>query len=354
MNRKIAFIIALQTLLIIVMFWLLVFYGRDEYENYNRGQSDEIENPSRVSSKQGETVVTLTPQTQAQSGISTTMLKTGTQQNSLSSYGTVVSIDTLIELRTRYLAAKAEASVVRASLSNSQQEYQRLLQLNQDNRNISDRAVQLAEAAWKVDEAKVAAAETTASNLRDTMRQQWGETVTADATRPALAASMQRLLQYQEVLLQIALPFEVATPKPGSKLLVTPAASSAKPIQAELVSASPQTDSTMQGKTYYYRAAAGDLRTGMRVSVHIADAGKTVSGVVVPTSAVVWYGGKAWVYRKQDAEHFVRLAISTDVAASDGWFNVGVLKPDDAVVTSGAQLLLSEEFKYQIKNENED
>jgi len=30
------------------------------------------------------------------------------------------------------------------------------------------------------------------------------------------------------------------------------------------------------------------------------------------------------------------------------------LKPGDELVTSGAQLLLSEEFKYQIKNENDD
>jgi hypothetical protein len=33
---------------------------------------------------------------------------------------------------------------------------------------------------------------------------------------------------------------------------------------------------------------------------------------------------------------------------------VGTVKPDQELVTSGAQLLLSEEFKYQIKNENQD
>ena len=354
MNRKIAVIIALQTLLLIIMFWLLVFYGKDEYENYTRDQGDEIETPSRVVSEQSAAIVSLTPQTQEQSGITTTLLQASTHQSTLSTSGAVINIDSLIELRTRYLAAKAEASVVRASLGNSQQEYQRLLKLNQDNRNISDRAVQIAESAWKADEAKTSAAETAANSVRDSMRQQWGEALTTEATQASPTAAMQRLLQYREVLLQISLPFDAATPKPGSKLLVTPVASSAKPVQAEFVSASPQTDSTIQGKTYYYRAAAGDLRSGMRVSVSIPDSTKSVSGVVVPGSAVVWYGGKAWVYRKQDAEHFTRQAISTDIAIGDGWLNVGVLKPEDAVVTSGAQLLLSEEFKYQIKNENED
>lgn len=354
MNRKIAIIIALQALLIIILFWVLVFYGKDEYEAYPREQGEEIESPTRVATERGSTIVTLTPETQLQSGISTTALKAGTYQNTLASYGAVVSIDPLIEIRARYLTAKAEANVVRASLANSQQEYQRLLQLNRDNRNISDRAVMAAEAAMKADEAKLIAAEATAGSVRDTMRQRWGEILTAQATEQSASTSLQRLLQSREVLLQITLPFDAATPGPGNTLSVTPPGTQVKVIQAEFVSASPQTDGTMQGKTYYYRATANDLRAGMRVMVHMAESGKNISGVIVPSSAVVWYGGKAWVYRKQGIDSFVRLPISTDTEASSGWFNASNLKPGDVLVTGGAQLLLSEEFKYQIKNENED
>ncbi|HWT28047.1 MAG TPA: hypothetical protein VN084_00940, partial [Methylophilaceae bacterium] len=75
---------------------------------------------------------------------------------------------------------------------------------------------------------------------------------------------------------------------------------------------------------------------------------------VIPNDAVVWYGGKAWVYRQESPERFVRQPIETDHETGNGWFNTGLIKPGDALVTSGAQLLLSEEFKYQIKNENED
>ncbi|MEO8418143.1 MAG: hypothetical protein ABI475_05410 [Methylophilaceae bacterium] len=354
MNRKIAAIIALQILLIIVLFWMLVFYGKDEYEAYTHEQGDEIESPSRVGIDAGLTIVTLSPQAQAQSGITTSKLKASTHQNTLSTFGTVLSIDALIDLRTRYLTAKADASVARASLTNSQQEYQRLLQLNRDNRNISDRAVMAAEAAWKADEARVLAAETTANNVRDNIRQSWGEALTNQATQQPAGASLQRLLQYREVLLQIALPFDAPSPKPGSMLAVTPTGSRDKTIQAEFVSPSPQTDSTIQGKTYYYRAAADELRAGMRVTVHMADSAVNVTGVIVPDSAVVWYGGKAWVYRKEDANRFVRLPVNTDMEANSGWFNAGNVKPGQALVTSGAQLLLSEEFKYQIKNENAD
>lgn len=76
--------------------------------------------------------------------------------------------------------------------------------------------------------------------------------------------------------------------------------------------------------------------------------------MIVTSEAIVWYGGKAWVYHKQSAERFMRRQVSTENETSDGWFNKGALKAEDEVVVSGAQLLLSEEFKYQITNENED
>ena len=78
----------------------------------------------------------------------------------------------------------------------------------------------------------------------------------------------------------------------------------------------------------------------------------------MPHEAVVWYANQAWVYQKVEAEKFIRRLISTEVEieseAISGWYNTAGLAASDEVVTSGAQLLLSEELKYQIKNENED
>lgn len=354
MNRKTLTIIVLQSLIIIVMFWLLVFYGKDEYEAYSREeQEEEIASPPRVSSENGAALVTLSTETQRQSGIVASPLGTASYQSGLSAFGTIVNLDSYSELRTRYLAARAEAGVVRASLANSQQEYQRMLQLNRDNRNISDRALAAAEASWKTDEARLAAAESAAAGIRDTMRQQWGATLASWATQQPAGDSLQRLLQYKEVLLQVTLPFDAATPGKDAALMVEPAGTG-KPVRAAFVAASPQTDAAIQGKTFFYRAPADSLRVGMRVTAHLAQPGKSAAGVVVPASAIVWYGGKAWVYQKQGEDRFLRRQVSTDREAGDGWFNAGNIRAGDEVVTSGAQLLLSEEFKYQITNENED
>jgi multidrug efflux system membrane fusion protein len=359
MNRKLAAIIALQAFLIVVLFWVLVFYGKDEYEAYVQGEiEEEIETPNRISTSEGITIVTLPQAAQEQSGIETLQLGSHQYLNTLSTYGTVVNIDSLIEQRNRYLTAKAEASIARASLANTEQEFTRLSVLNQDNKNVSDRALAGAEALLKADQAKLNAAENIAKNMRDSIGQQWGEVLASQATQQSENSVFNRIMQQRDVLIQVTLPFDTASLKAGSSITVSPAgsASSSSPqtIDAQFVSASPQTDTAIQGKTFYFRAPADMLRVGMRVSIKLKDNAQFTEGVIVPSSAVVWYGGQAWAYRKEANNRFLRVPVGTENEADGGWFNRTGLKAGDEIVTTGAQLLLSEEFKYQITNENDD
>jgi hypothetical protein len=353
MNRKTLIIIVLQTIIIVVLAWVLVFYGKDEYEAYQHKDEEEISPPSHVAEVQGAVVVTLSEQAQKTSGIATQTLSSAMHQAERVSYGSVVGIEALTDLRARYLAARAEAGVVRASIANTQQDYQRLQALNRDNRNVSDRAVQAAESAWKADEARLTAIETQAAGIRDGLRQQWGETLAKWAMGEA-AGPIAKLLSQEEVLVQITLPYDDVQPETLAGIRIAVAGGHGKAVAATYVSPSPQTDSTIQGRTYFFRAPAHELRAGMRVEARISAQGKKAEGVIVPASAVVWYAGKAWAYRKEGEDKFLRTLVSTAQEADDGWFNTGGFKEGDQVVTSGTQLLLSEEFKFQIKNENED
>jgi hypothetical protein len=163
-----------------------------------------------------------------------------------------------------------------------------------------------------------------------------------------------RLFSHEEVLVQIALPDDDAQPEKLSGIQIAAAGGHGKPVTAIYVSSSPQTDSTIQGRTYFFRAPAHELRAGMRVEARVRMQGEKAEGVIVPGSAVVWYAGKAWVYRKEGQDRFLRTLVSTAQETGEGWFNTTGFKQGDEVVTSGTQLLLSEEFKYQIKNENQD
>lgn len=360
MNRKMLIVVALQAFIIVVLFWLLVFYGKDEYEEMAAESEEEIETQTMLVAQdndQGAATIVLSEKSQKISGIQATPLEPATHHAAAGAFGSVVGIESLVDLRARYQAALAEANVVRSTLDNAQQEFQRLQLLNRDNRNVSDRALQAAEALLKGEQAKLTAAETQIAGIRDNLRQQWGETLASWAMQPAPNEPLRRLLQYQDVLIKVTLSFD-ASPDAKTRLLVAPIGAEGSEVNAQFVSVSPLADTTIQGKTYFYRAPADNLRSGMRVSARLARHEAALQGVIVPHSAVVWFSNKAWVYQKVAADKFVRREINTDIEANqasvNGWFNTSGIAEGDEVVTSGAQLLLSEELKFQIRDENED
>ncbi|MDR5171590.1 hypothetical protein IHQ56_07165 [Methylobacillus flagellatus] len=350
MNKKAVAIIIVQACMIVVLLWLLVLFSKDEFEAFN--EEEEIESPQRIQTEAGISTIVLSAETQQQSDIRTAPLNMTKYQPMLEGLGNVLSLDGLLSLRTQYMNALGDLAVAQASLSNSKNDYERLSLLNQHDRNISDRMLVAAEALYKSDLAKLQAHEAALENLRYTARQQWGERLGLGMLEPKPSAEINALLEYRQVLLRIVLPPQQA--EATQTLRVTPVGSGIPPVTAHLLALSPQADPVLQGKTYFYTAPATSLRAGMRLSTRELDTANMMTGVVIPQQAVVWYGGKAWVYRKHDADKFVREPINTDIESDNGWFNRDKFKPGDTIVTNGAQLLLSEELKYQITNENDD
>jgi hypothetical protein len=155
------------------------------------------------------------------------------------------------------------------------------------------------------------------------------------------------LIERQTFLLQITLP-------PGVVLEVAPATATVeigKAARAEITFVSPATriDPKIQGLSFFYMAAAeSGVLPGMNVLAFLPS-GKSIEGVAVPASATVWWQGRAWVYRRTGQETFTRAAIATDLPAPGGGYIANDVAKDAEIVTRGAQLLLSEEFRAQIQ-----
>jgi hypothetical protein len=362
MNKKLSLIIGVQAILIVALFWVLIFYSKDEYEAYRNSHEEDISSPNRVSAKNGINIVSLPLATQQNSGITTAKMLASTFQGKIKSIGNVIAIDSLIEAKAKYLNTKSEISLAQATIGNNKQQYQRLKTLNADDKNVSDHAVQDALVAVNADNAKITASELQLKNLQASLQLQWGEELAKLATSDQLAPHLANLLDRKNVLILVSLPADAATPKHGSTTNISPTNETSTPIKAVYVSPAAQSDVSgygSYGKTFYYSAPAESLRIGMRVYVEADSSGnKGNSGFVIPNQALVWYGGKPWVYfkqgkNKQGDDQFARKPISTDNEVEGGWFNQG-MDANSEIVVSGAQLLLSEEFKYLIKNENED
>jgi hypothetical protein len=348
-----AVIIMLQTAVIIVLGWAVVYFGRDEFKLLRSRDASEVVSVPRVAEKEGAAVVRISRQAQEASGVVSSPLQKHTLQAETRWYGSVVNLQPLLELRLRYLAALQEANVLRPALARSKAEYQRVRALYRDDRNASERALQSAEAEWKADQARLDAASGQAANVRALVRQQWGEALSAWAVDEQ-SAQFARFMEQQDVLLQVVAAYDQAPPRKDTPFKLAALGVERSAVDATFVSSSAQADPLLSGRSWYFRAAAANLGAGTRVVVSSASRAEQKAGVMVPAAAVVWHAGKAWIYMQHEADEFMRREVPTQDPVSDGWFVASGFSPGDKVVVSGAQLLLSEEFRYQIKNENVD
>lgn len=351
-------IIALLSAVIVVLSWTLVYFARDELRGESGHQEEEIETPNTAGVEDGRAIVQATAQSQAASGIQTRPLAAGTSEAMLEVHGLVMDLQPLAETRGRYLAAVAEARALRAGVTAAESEFRRMEALYQDDRNVSEQALRAAEGRYRGEQARLAAAEQAAASLLDALRGQWGTTISGWA-KDADSQVLQSLLDQRAFLVQLVLPYQLPRDRIKGTVSVSPVMARENQRAARYVADSPRVDTALPGETYFYLVEGGGLRAGMRVTARISLGGDRLDGVVVPASAVVWYAGKAWAYVRQDPETFARHEVSTAQELDGGWFNAtgddgAGFRAGDQVVVSGAQLLLSEELKYQIRNENED
>lgn len=319
------------------------FEGRKELET-ERERERPVKAPLRVVTEKGERVIVLDEKARERAGLAMVTPVTGSHRSQLQAFGTVLGVQELVELRNSYAAARAQSERSRMALFASSREYQRLKILHGEDRAISDKALQAAEAAWRADEATARAAEQAVKAVEQGARQQFGTTL----TRATVEGSpvFQKLAQQQAALVQVTLPAGTRlTAAPPSARLQLPDGTDAT---ASLISAAPRTDPRLQGQSFYYTVAGSALSPGMTVGAWLS-AGPETDGLTIPADAAVWWQGRAWVYAQQVPGRYLRLELTTDSPADDGWFVGHDFAGGKPIVIRGAQMLLSEELRSQIR-----
>jgi multidrug efflux system membrane fusion protein len=87
------------------------------------------------------------------------------------------------------------------------------------------------------------------------------------------------------------------------------------------------------------------------VTAYLPTAALGRSGIVIPQAAVVRTGGKAYVYLQTGPSKFERRQVSLDQPTAEGYIVTSAFAVGDRIVTIGAQSVLSEEFKSQLKED---
>jgi len=297
--------------------------------------------------------VRMPPDLQRISGLQTQVLRAMRYLPEFSAYAEVLDPAPLIRLRNDWLAGRADLALLQSALRLSSRELKRIRLLQQADANVSVKTLQQAEAQARADQLRVAAARIRRQGLRAAAEQHWGRVLIAAILDDDLAWG-QALRQGREVLLRVVMPAGARMPDSAERISVSPDGEREQSAPAHRISPAPRTDTWLQGESWFFHTAAARLRIGMRLSAWGPRRSQAETGVRVPARAAIWYAGQPWVYVRSSPETFVRQAIGDGRELGDGWFVRAGLRAGAEVVTQGAQMLLSEEFRWQIPNEDDD
>jgi membrane fusion protein, multidrug efflux system len=331
MRARSAIVFVMAILALAAAFAVGLWAGRE------RSTATPAASPKANAAEEPFGTVTLTKEAQSQGGIETASVAPRVLYPRSDAYATVLDAQPLIALAKQRATAEAAVRAADAVAAASKAEYERTRTLYADDRNMSRKALQSAEAAWSSDEAKAQGAAASLREVESSAEQQFGQMLASWASAPS-SPQMLRLAPRKEVLVRVALPATVSGAAPSVVSLSAPGYARS---DAHLVSASAQSDPEAPGRTFLYRASA-PYPGGLRLMAEVPLASKGIEGFVVPESAVVWYGNAAWVFVKTAEERFVRRALRDPQSRRGEIFTTTPFDDDDRIVVTGAQLLQSE------------
>lgn len=302
-----------------------------------------VKAPQRVSHVNGETRITLGAAAQRQAGIITQQLATGSWGASLRAYGIVLDPQPLSELANRYVSARAQLQSALARADGAQLAAERARTLYADQQNMSAAQLQAAEASYRTERASVAASQSDLATLAASAQQSWGPVLGESLLKGTLLAT--RIAARQQLLVQVTLwPGETAAAQPTDAWVQL---DDGMRVTLNYVSPATHTDPHIQGASLLFTApAAAGLLPGMSVVVRLPGTG-TLTGALLPPSAVIWTEGGAWAYFKSGPGVFVRRRVPSESALPEGYL-VNLPQGTEAVV-QGAQMLLSEEQRALLR-----
>jgi len=356
MKNKSLIIIITQSLLIIGLLWLIIYLSKDEIFRDGIDSSlrvaDEFDAESLVLIQ--NKIITLSDSMIKNSGINVQPISESRKRSSNPSYGYVVNLKNLIDYKTNYLNLNFEINKLNLQLKEEIVRFKTLQTLNEDNKNIADSVVGEKEIEINNLSNNLNIQKNNKINLLQIIGQEWGQSFKDLLTDPKTSL-LQNIFNSDSRLIKITIANNKVQKLPPSELILFSPLHPKNKYKANFVSKAPFGSLDIQGSSYFYLTLGNDLMIGSKINSYIESAEDSrVKKFHIPKSAIIWNEGKPWIYVESSNNSFLRHPIFKLEEVNDGWVVQFENIPPRAIVTKGAQLLLSEEYKHLITNENED
>jgi len=356
MKNKSLIIIITQSILIIALLWLIIYLAKDEIFRGGIDSSirvvDKLEAESLASIQ--DKIITLPDSMIKNSGIKIHIISESRKPSLYSSYGYVVNLMSLINYKTNYLNLNFKINTLNIQLQEESKHFKKLQSLNDDNKNIADSVVREKEIEINNLRNNLNILKNNRNNLLQVVGQEWGQPFKDLLTNPKKSV-LKNIFHSDTRLLKITITNDKIQKIFPSELMIFSPIQPNNKYKANFISKAPVRDLDIQGRSYFYLTSSNDLMLGSKINSYIETSKDSqIKKFHVPKSAIIWNDGKPWIYEEPSNNSFLRHPVFKLEEVDDGWVVQFENIPPRTIVTKGAQLLLSEEYKHLITNENED
>ncbi|MDC9724347.1 MAG: hypothetical protein PSN44_00290, partial [Gammaproteobacteria bacterium] len=250
-------------------------------------------------------------------GIEAHLLETTQFFPEIKAQARVLDTRSMLILQTRYNQAKAAFNVAKVAENSAMQELTRLKKLAKVTGSIATKKVSSAQASYNEAKAKLQGLDFDVQAVQHEVLQAWGQKLSSWIL-DTHSKAWQRLLNHQDSLLLVTLPIDVSLPSEDGFIRLARDGGRNKARKAYFVDSALVTDQDIQGETYFYKAATGRLRVGMRLEAWIPQGEQALEGVFIPEQAIIWHEGQPWVYIQLEDDLYQRRSVLAGVTAVGG------------------------------------
>ncbi len=325
--------------------------GDDDDDNEEHDDDDDDAEPALIVG--GVPAVRLDEETQALGGIETAVLAAVSLVPEVALVGEVVDIQPLIDQRAGYREAYFRAQAADIRLDALRAEHRRLAALYSDNANVARKTVQQAEAAWQAERAERNRLWDSLDTVRRRAARDWGPVLAGWAFERE-NETFEALFHRRDAIILVHLPAALPLASGVARAFVAADGERRSARPAAHISAAPRGGRAAPGEAHFFVAADTVLPAGARIQLWLPRRAAPLAGRALPASAVVHALGRSWAYVQVDDEHFVRRAVDLSQPLPDGRYLVRALAADEAAVVTGAVVLYAEEFRSQVRDEDDD
>ena len=349
----------IKSFLILIVISLTIFLfvktsGVDDIVSESMAKDTDDDEAGKVIIVDGYKAIQLDEEVIAASGLVFEEVRSLSFKAEALAYAEVIDIAPLVSLKSEYQILLAERKVLKNDLHNQNKILERAIALHKV-KSLSTRDLEKNRADRDLKSSKLNAMSTRLNGFEYKIKSQWGDTLAGLIIETDKRLEFDKLASHKTLLILLSLPKNKTLDYRQQKIFINNVNQRDSAASITYLQQAQHVSNPLYGESHIYVLESQRIRLGMKLFAWVEESGVNMNGFFIPESAVIWYANQPWIYLVRDDELFIRKPLGDARKINKGWLLTDkALVGDDLVVIFGGQILLSEEFKWAIPDEDDD